>query len=516
MSDRNRLERDEVVEDVREFVGTIEATHPAPFVRSGGRFSYYSEMQSLLDEVPADGWPERRLLTELSGLAAEIRDAHTFVPWPMADGEIPVRLGVVDGEIRVRAVHDADRLALVGATLRQVDGVEIGALRRRQSRLRGSETPHGDLLNLALSLCHWRSMAQLLNRNDRPEEATFAFETPDGTAYRETLGPTNTDATEWVGQSSLDRPTSQGWPAYRMLPDRDAAWLRIPSMSDYREHFEFRRDDLDEGGREHARSLYRTHTGEDPPDDFDEVLDGVPAALEAFRDLAAEMDTAGTETLVVDLRDNTGGMRVLVDLLTYVLYGWDGVATARNRPGAIRYSDPFVENRGEGPFEKANEERDWELRLGEYAVEDGEYGTEGGDTADGGVREDLVDSLTTFERLESPDWPTAGRYTPPNVVALSSARTFSAGLSLLTTLGRLGATVVGTAPVQAPTYFGDLVGFDLPNSQIRAVTATSRIETLPEGPDDVLEPDRVLTADDWARYDFDRDASVRLALDEYC
>jgi hypothetical protein len=48
------------------------------------------------------------------------------------------------------------------------------------------------------------------------------------------------------------------------------------------------------------------------------------------------------------------------------------------------------------------------------------------------------------------------------------------------------------------------------------MTATSRIETLPDGPDDLLEPDRRLTAEDWAAYDFDRDASVRLVLDEYC
>lgn len=485
MSDRSRLDHDEVVEDVREFVVTVESTHPAPFVRAGGRFAYYSEVQSLLDEVPADGWSERQLREALGGLAAEIRDAHTFVPWATADGEIPVRLGVVDGDVRVRAVRDENRMDLVGSTLGGVDGVDFDTLRRRQARLRGSETPHGDLLNLALSLSNWRSMAPLLDREDPPDEATFEFETPGGTRSRERLGPTAASDVEWVAPSTLERPTSGGWPTYRLLPECDAAWLRIPSMSDYREQFEYRRESLDE------------------------TLEGIPAALDVFRDLSAEMAGAETETLLVDLRDNTGGTRVLVDLLTYVLDGWDGVVTARDRPGALRYSDQFVEHRGEGPFEEASEDRDWDLRPGEYAIDGG------GPTVED-VRGDLVASLPTFERLESPDWPFAARYRPSNVVVVASARTFSAGLSLLTALVRLGATVVGTPPVQAPTYFGDLVGFDLPNSEIRAMTATSRIETLPDGPDDLLEPDRRLTAGDWAACDFDCDASVRLALQEYC
>jgi hypothetical protein len=509
MADRNHLEQDEVVEDVREFVAAIESIHPAPFVRAGGRFAYYREMQALLDEVPADGWSERRLHEALGALAAEVRDAHTFLPWDTADGRLPVRLGVVDDAVRVRAVDDEGDVGLVGATLRAVDGVDFDTLRRRQGRLRGSETPHGDLLNLALSLSNWRSMAPLLDRTESPEAATFEFETPDGTVFRETLGPTATADVEWAAPSTLDRPTSGGWPTYRLLPDRDAAWLRIPSMSDHREQFEYRREDLGERDEPHAKALYRAHTGQEPPDSLDETLEGIPAALDVFRDLAAEMATAETETLLVDLRENTGGTRVLTDLLAYVLDGWDGVVTARDRPGALRYSERFVDHRGDGPFEEASEDRGWDLRPGEYAID-------GGDPTVEDVRGDLVDSLPTFERLESPDWPFAAHYRPSNVVVVASARTFSAGLSLLTALVRLGATVVGTPPVQAPAYFGDLVGFDLPNSEIRAMTATSRIETLPDGPDDLLEPERRLTAEDWAADDFDRDASVRLALDEYC
>jgi len=508
MSDRTSLTRDDAVEDVRAFVAAIESTHPAPFVRAGGRFEYYSRLQSRLDDLPDDGCSERRLRTALAGLAAAVRDAHTFVVWPMADGEIPVRLGVVDGDVRVRAVREGGRRELVGATLRRVEGIDRDTLRRRQQRLRGSETPHGDLVTLALSLRNWRSMAELLDRDECPDRATFEFESPDGTVYRETLTPSTTDD-EWVGPSTLDRPTSAGWPTYRLLPDRDAAWLRVPSMSDYREHFEYRGDGFDDGTRDRARSLCRAYTGEPAPDDFGEALNRVPSALEVFRELAADMATAETETLVVDLRDNTGGTRILVDLLAYVLDGWDGVVTARDRPGALRYSDAFVEHRGDDAFEDASGDRNWDLRPGEYAID-------GDDPAEADVRADLVKSLPTFERLEAPDWPSAARYTPPEVVVVTSATTFSAGFSLLAALRRLGASVVGTPPVQAPTYFGDLVGVDLPNSDVTAMTATSRIETLPDGPDRVLEPDRALTAAAWRRYDYGRDASIRLAIDEYC
>lgn len=509
MPDQAPVPRDDVVEDVRTFVATVESTHPDPFQRAGGRFAYFRLMQSLLDDLTAEEYSERELREELAGLAAALRDAHTFVAWPLADGEIPIRLGVVDGDVRVRAVRENGRQELVGTTLKRVEGIHRDALLRRQQRLRGSETPHGDLLNLTLSLRNWRAMATLLDRTERPGRATFEFENPDGTTYHETLEPTPEDRTKWRAPSTLDRPASGGWPVYRLLSEYDVAWLRIPSMIDYRENFEYRRDSLDERNREQVRSLCRAYTGEQAPDEVEDVLGRVPSALEAFRDLAAEMERAGTETLVVDLRENTGGVRILVDLLLYILYGWDGVVTARNRLGAIRHSDHFVEERGRETFEEANEARDWDLQVGEYAID-------GDDPSVDDVREDLVGSIPTFERLESPNWPSAARYTPPNVIVVTSATTFSAGFSLLAALRRLGATVVGTAPVQAPTYYGDVVSFDLPNSEITAMTATSRIETLPAGPDDVLEPDRALTAADWKDYDFDRDASVRLALDEYC
>ncbi|QPV62966.1 hypothetical protein I7X12_20015 [Halosimplex litoreum] len=507
MAEDADLTHEAVLADVRTFVDVLEATHPAPFVGAGGRFAYYERVQSALDDVPSDGWPERGLQETVASLAAAVRDAHMFVVWPTADGTIPLRLGVVDGEIRVRSVREGVPESLVGSRLRRVDGVPVGELIERQARLRGSETPHGDLLNLALSLRNWRAMAPLLDRAERPDEATFAFEASDGTTRREPLEPTTGDGAERVAPSTLERPDSEAWPTYQLLPERDAAWLRIPSMSDHREAFQYRQGDLDEHARASARSLCRAATGEPDPDDFDEVLDKVPAALDLFRDLADEMATAGTSTLLVDLRDNTGGNRVLVDLLAYVLYGWDGVATARDRPGALRYSDRLVERRGTEPFE--DEGREWSLRPGEYAIG-------GGDSTVEEIRDDLVESVPTFERLEAPDWPSAGSYAPPAVVVVTAARTFSAGVSLLATLRRLGASHVGTPPVQAPTYFGDLVSFTLPNSEITAMTATSRIETLPDGPGDVLEPDRRLTGEDFARYDFDRDASVLLALDEYC
>lgn len=507
MPDERYLAHADVVEDVRGFVATIAATHPAPFVRAGGRFAFYRRMQSLLDDVPAEGWSRPRLRVELAELAATVRDAHTFVSFPMADGELSVRLGVLDGEVRVRAVR-SDRLReLVGSRLVAVDGVDRETLLARQRRLRGSETPHGDLVNLALSLRNWRSMAPLLDRDERPGRARFEFERPDGSTRGETLEPTSGDG-EWLAPSRLERPGSGSWPAYRLLPEQNAAWLRIPSMSGYRENYEYRGEDLPERTREQARSLYREYTGDAAPGAFDEVLAGLPSALAVFRDLAGEMADTDIETLVVDLRDNRGGMRVLVDLLAYVLYGWDGVVTARARPGAIRHSERFVETRGEGPFDEASESRDWVVQSGEYAIDEGDPSVEE-------VRNDLVESLPTFERLESPDWPYAGRYTPSEVVVLTSVTTFSAGFSLLTALVRLGADVVGTPPVQSPTYFGDVVSFDLRNSEITAMTATSRIETLPDGPDDVLSPDRELTAEDWRRYDFDRDASVLLTLDEY-
>jgi len=289
MSEQEQYTGEEAVEDVRTLVETIESTHPAPFVRAGGRFDFYESVQSRLDECAGDGCSERELRDALSALAARVQDGHTFVVWPTPDGSIPVRLDFLDGEVRVTAVRGDVSDELVGARLLRVDDVEQETLVRRQARLEGSETPHGDTVNLALSLRNWRSMASLLDRDDSPDRATFEFERPDDHVHRETVGPTESND-DWRAPSSLDRPESGGWPTYRMLPDRDAAWLRVPSMSDYRERFESRGEDIDERRRGHARRLYETANGESAPEDFAETLDGIPSAVQVFRDLAAEME----------------------------------------------------------------------------------------------------------------------------------------------------------------------------------------------------------------------------------
>lgn len=101
------------------------------------------------------------------------------------------------------------------------------------------------------------------------------------------------------------------------------------------------------------------------------------------------------------------------------------------------------------------------------------------------------------------------------MVAVTGARTYSAGFDILLTLKGLGAHHVGVPSSQAPNCFIDVLRFTLPHSQLNGTISFKQSLSLP-GLDPTaryLEPEITLTYDQIRAYQFDPAAGVRLALD---
>jgi hypothetical protein len=76
-----------------------------------------------------------------------------------------------------------------------------------------------------------------------------------------------------------------------------------------------------ERAEELARDAYIDTVGDSPPDVSQAVVAALPLAVEVLTDLVEEMAEAGTDRLVIDTRDNSGGNSLLSHALTYVLHG---------------------------------------------------------------------------------------------------------------------------------------------------------------------------------------------------
>jgi hypothetical protein len=97
------------------------------------------------------------------------------------------------------------------------------------------------------------------------------------------------------------------------------------------------------------------------------------SATETFRSMVVEMERAGTDTLMIDLRDNRGGHSVMGDILTYFLYGkvtlWSAAVHADSIGGGMvrKYSDLFWEQtKSWTSLEQVNQGRALPLQADDY------------------------------------------------------------------------------------------------------------------------------------------------------
>jgi hypothetical protein len=503
--------REELVEDARELAETLEDSHPDPYDGHGGRVAFHRNLEALVRAIPDGGETIREFYERVARFAASVRDVHTGVAAPDppdggVSGRLPIGFRVVGDELYVEAVYDDSHADLLGGRLASVEGVGTSDLEERASAVRRADNRYGDRWNVCKALERIDPLRFLL---DEPTATpTVTVETPRGETVERVLEPVEAEEPIETLAARVEGPDTNGEPAYRFLDaDRSAALLALQDMQRYREHPEIMAGMGHERAEEMARDAYEAVVGEPVPEDFDDVLAGIPSATEVLTGLVAEMADAGTETLVIDTRDNGGGNSALTYVLLYVLYGWDGIAEATADHVAIpKDSELYRREYGEnGPVGETDNPAGFDFES---------YFARG--DADGHLeqlREQVQLTPTFAAEVESGDHEAF--YCPENVVVVTSASTGSAGTEPAFLLSKLGATVVGVPSLQAPNKPRDLLRNELPNTGLEYRVAFRHVEFCPEkegDEGDVFEPDVELTPERFEALDRAGDAGVRLAL----
>jgi hypothetical protein len=262
-----------------------------------------------------------------------------------------------------------------------------------------------------------------------------------------------------------------------------------------------------------GRLAYQQFHGERPPDDYDEVIAGVPSATEVFRSLVRDMKEARTKALIVDLRENSGGNSFMSNILTYFLYGREKLLSRPPGTEIKRYSAHYFESYEGETLDAINEGRSVPLVLGDYdftldatsTVASPELRAE---------RETTLRLMDTFgAELDSGEH--GGYYLPEHLLVVSSPWTFSSGWTMMRYLYISGATIVGNPSGQAGNCFGDTMPFELPNTGLRGTVSHKWYELFPDDPETgrVLRPHHPMTYERLASYAFDPHAEILLALE---
>jgi hypothetical protein len=497
--------RDQLIEDARQLADSLESAHPDPYIRGGGKIAFHRRLHELLSAIPEDGMTRDEFIRLLRPFVAAVGDAHTEI-WSTyqvnerSPGGVPLWFGIVEESLYVAGVPQGVDQDLIGATLVSVEDVPLSELCERQERLQAPENVYSTLQLLAMSSLWYRPfMKDLLPEWQDDSRVSVKLQLPGGEIQEIVFDLPVSMSTRFGAQSQVALPvTRDSGFLYAFLDETGrTAYLRVTDMTNYREaeEMETSRPAL------HLRS-----------------------ATETFRSMVVEMEQAGTDTLIIDLRGNRGGNSVMGDILTYFLYGKEALQDIMVHADSIgggmvrKYSNLFWEQtQSWTSLEQVNEGRALPLRANDYDF----AGFGGAEWSQERKAEAIAHSERVWLALTPTFWEEyqsaaySGYYCPKKVLVLTDSETFSSGFTMASYLYLAGATFVGTPSGQSTCAFGNGQLWHLDHTGIEGTVSTSYSIMFPDDSElaRVLPVHYPLTYEKLASYGFDPNAEYLYALE---
>jgi hypothetical protein len=538
-----RFSRPQLIEDARELLGWIDAIHPDPYRNAGGKVAFHRTFHYLLSAIPAEGMTKNHFWWHLAPLVAAVGDGHTYlIPveklGPDAECAVPLKLSVLsEAGLMVTGVTEESDSHLIGARLLSVHGVKIPELIHRSQQLFGMENELDDLRSVRGMLWIRSYFVHLVPEWDGKSEIEVELLRDDGTVQRRSFASRSSRCTpiEIDQESKVTLPATDRVDfAFTFLdPERKTCLLRINKQNEHRELVEQGIEgmktlvDAEERAKTHERYLelgkawFRRFNEEEPSDDLNQIIAGIPSATEAFRDLVIAMREAATENLIVDLRTNRGGQSVLGDILIYMLFGTEKLKELTESTSEVaKLSEHLFHEIPWMDVDKISRDYAYPLTRQDYYFgtwETAAWSRDAGNLSGGldSFRDSFKLWKTFYLEITSGDY--AGYYKPENIVVISGENTYSSGFELMAKLYKAGAVIVGTPSAQAGNCFGMSIepGGGLKNTGLRVRIATKLVETFPNDREtgEVLMPAHLLSYESLRQYGFDPNSAVLLALD---
>jgi hypothetical protein len=511
-----------LMHDARQLASILEQSHPDPYTGAGGKVAFHRRFQNLIADIPTTGMTTGQFYRLLLPFVASLRDGHTAMLPPRSgapqQSSMPLTFKIIDESLAVDSAVRKDSTDLRGALLVEVEGNSLQELLKRQNNLRGIENVYGSLALLTRSRSTEMGLQNLIpERADHAKtELTLRLvngETRDFTFYHEE----HVDKAPTTPASKVRLPDmSRSDVAWRLLDKTGkTALLKIDDMSTYREACEAWLASGMAGGLELARAAYSKFNESAVPEQVEDLLAGIPSATDVFRELVEAMKRHGTTLLIVDLRENTGGNDLMVQMLLYFLFGETAMTTYDKGFQISRYSDLYFQVYANESLSNINRNRMVPLEIGDYdfTQEQAKEREADAPALPSEYRESLKAAPTFYEVFSQDIY--ANYYQPPKLAVLSSAWTYSSGFTMLAALESLGAMVIGTPSAHAGNNFGDSLLFQLTNTQLRGAVSFKQNVTFPDDPakGHCLKPDYVLTYQKWAELGYDPNAEVLMAIE---
>ena len=256
---------------------------------------------------------------------------------------------------------------------------------------------------------------------------------------------------------------------------------------------------------------YRDILKQDMPADTLQAIRQLPSLSEVFAHMLKEMKKEASSTLIIDLRNNSGGWTPIVLPTLYQLFGNHFLQTDMDIE-FYRIISPLYMQKLQTNLQDFNQAYGTDYAYGDYT-----FSTDEADTTNIEQRRtDFIKNCISSVPEELRKQQGKALYTPEHIYVITNERTFSAAFHYTFYLWKMGATLVGIPSGQAPNTYMEQTLFRLPYTGMQGSISNS-IQICFPGKDrcaHTLYPDLMPTYQDYQRYNFDVQTEILYLLDK--
>ncbi len=521
-----KISRNFLVDDVRQMASILEATHPDPYIKGGGRIAFHRRMQDLIRTIPEEGLTQTEFYHHLCSFLAAVGDGHTLL-WPpfnlnsQSPGGIPLYFQVVEDFLYVAGVIDSAHRHLIGSRLISVENISIDELLERQARIKGFDNKYQLMRYLGYDGSLWyRNFLSHLIPEWQGAAVRVVLLDPQGHEIELSFNPNTTGQDKLItAATAVNLPsTEKSDYVYRFMDkEKKTVLLLIENMYTYRETFEMEMVLQGSLRKDLAKYIYQKYNDAPPPVSNQDLVAGIPSATGLCRELVEVMKKNQSDNLIIDLRRNQGGNAFISTIFLYFLYGKETLISFSDKKSIFikKYSPLFWKQYPAWDIDDINRHQPIELTEEDYDFSG--YPAPGYSLSrEESIRiiEDEASMAATFwDEYQSEEY--SGYYRPKNIFILSSPITTSSGYAFMYDHWAAGGKVVGIPSSQAGNACGAWVGFTLNHSWLKGGISHLYITHFRDDPEmgRTFRPDYEVTYDHLKSFNFDPHAEILFALE---
>lgn len=486
--------------DFEYFIEKLIETHPDPYSGFGGRIEFYKAKENLKSRI-SDSMSNDEFVVLINQFLSNLNDGHTNLYFDKSENKkqkyFPLQFKISSDKVFVNN-SSKEYKDLIGKPIVQINDIEIDNWRAKAKSFLPSENISGEYSNLIQIITDYQLSLRFFDNSDILK-LTFSNDETKNVSY------VAQKVKYLENNSQIEFKNDNGLLFYSMIGKNNdigyLAWKSILSREVLENTYKNSPNWI-QGNLNWAYSyLNETQTG-----DINVDITKVPALYEQFYKLTKEMSEKNSKYLIIDLRENSGGMTPIVNPLLYVLHGDEYLNFDFGAEMIRKISLLYLQKIGFSNINDFNQAYSSNYKIGDYSF--GGFGNVNPNLSLEQKRDLLKNGYNGFgkEYLDKIE-----PITEVEIFVLCSPKTFSAAYHFTYFLKRLGKTkIVGVASRQAGNAFMETTNFTLPKTGIRGSISNSKQVLFSETSESatILNPDYEMTWEAFKKYDFDKNAEI--------